>query len=292
MKDNFGRQLLTGILFCLVLWAQPALAEVDAAQKINDAICVFIYLVEFSVGAIAAVVIVFMGMRYVSSGDDSDARYMARAGIIGAFVGILIVVLAVPFVNIVASGLIGTVECGFFPSISGGGVPLATGPVSQAKGGVSESSANSPDIAAKGFLLTKSLEEIKTGGYAEFPLYFQLANVGSQSSPGFVNTVSMLAGMDIVELCKVAATGLPADGKLLSYPCTGADMERVKQMLSGGKSVTLILKADSEGAVADSNRANNELSQDLSSVPVKKALSENDIGDMGGIAINYVTETP
>jgi hypothetical protein len=53
------------------------------------------------------------------------------------------------------------------------------------------------------------------------------------------------------------------------------------EMLSGGGSVTLILKADSESMVADANRANNELSWVLSNVPVKK-VDELVLGDMGG----------
>jgi hypothetical protein len=182
------------------------------------------------------------------------------------------------------------VDCGFFPSNLGGG-PAGNVPVAPAQGGALGPKEKSSDIAALGFLLTKSVEEIKTGGYTEFPLYFQLANVGTQSSPGFTNTVSMMTGLDIVVLCKVPSVGLPADGKTLTYPCSGANMERVKQMLSGGGSVTLILKADSESRVADANRANNELSQVLSNVPVKK-VDELVLGDMGGITINYVKGTP
>jgi hypothetical protein len=291
MKLILRHQLLVGVLVFLALPVQTVCAQdVDAVRKINDAVCVFIYLVELSVGAIAAIIIIFMGLKYLSSAEDSDARYTARTGIIGAFVGILIVVITVPVVNIIASGLIGTVECGFFPSISGVDDSAADGPVDP---NFVSDQKKSPDIAAKGFLLTKSLEEIKAEDYAEFPLYFQLSNVGTESSPLFMNTVSMSAGIDLLVLCKVQATSLKADGKILNYPCITGDMEKVKQMLSSGKTVTLTLNADLDNTItADTNQANNNLSQDILSIPVLKALKEKDIGDMGGIKINYLVENP
>lgn len=123
-------------------------------------------------------------------------------------------------------------------------------------------------------------------------MYFQLANDGTQSSGVFMNTVSMMADLDLVVLCKVQAAGLPAGSKTLSYPCTGADMGKVKEMLSRGKTVTLKLAADSDKAVEAANRDNNELSQVLSDVPAREITSEQDLGDMGGIVIDYVKENP
>ena len=291
MKSNFSCQILILFLICLFFLVQTVCAEdVVAAQKINEVVCIFIYLFEAVVGSIASIVIVFMGLKYLTSGNDPDGRYLARTGIIGAFAGIIIVAIAVPVVNIISSGLLGTVDCGFFPSISGGG-PAGNVPVAPAQGGALGPIEKSPDIAAKGLLLTKSLEDIKTEGYAQFPIYFQLANIGSQSSPGFMNTVSMMAGTDLLMLCNTISVGLPADSETFSYPCSISDMSKVKEALSSGESITLILKVDSASVVADSNRGNNELSMLLSDVPVKK-IDEKVVGDTGGIAINYVKENP
>jgi hypothetical protein len=290
VSSNFRCQIFIYLLFSLFLVQAACAEEIDASQKINDAICIFIYLVEFCVGAIAAVVIIFMGLRYLSSADDSGARYMARIGIISAFFGILFVVLAVPVVNIIGSGLIGTVECSYFPDISGSGASPDSGPANP--GGKDPASAEkSADIAAKGFILTKSVEDLLKAPSFEFPLYFQIANVGTQSSPNFMNKVSMESGMDIIELCGVPAVGLPADGKTMLYPCVVSDLAGVKRILSGSGSVKLVLKTDVDSAVMDKNRDNNKFSQDLSLVPVKQ-VSDDSVGDMGGISINYVRENP
>lgn len=141
--------------------------EADAGQKINDAVCIFIYLIEVVVGAVASVVIIFMGLKYLTSGDDPHARYMARTGIIAAFTGIIIVAIAVPVVNIFASSLMGTVDCGYFPDLSGvnGAQEVSTAP---AKADASGSAEKSADIVAKGLFLTKSLGYIKAEGYNEF----------------------------------------------------------------------------------------------------------------------------
>jgi hypothetical protein len=282
MRIITDRQLLIGVLVCSVLLVQSAFGEdIDAARKINDAVCIFIYLVELTVGAIASIVIIFMGLRYLSSGDNSDARYVARIGIIGAFVGIVIVVIAVPVVNIVASGFIGTVECGFFPSISGGENPASDGSVTP---NVVSGQANSADIVPNGFFMTKNLNEVQDG---EFPLYFELSNIGSENSIGFTDTVSMTVGVDEYSvLCNVPSMGLPADGKKLIYQCN-ADMGRIKQLVSEGKSVTLTLTADSGKQVTESNEDNNIFSQDVSQIPVKP-VDNNRMGPRGGLTVNNV----
>ena len=293
MRTNFSCRIAVIVLFCLVLCVQAVLAaDVDSARKINDSICIFIYLVEFCVGAIAAIVIIFMGLKYLSSGDDSDARYMARVGIIGAFMGILIVVLAVPFVNIVASGLIGTVECGFFPSISGGN-PAGNVLVTPDTGGGSELKESYVDIAAIGFSLTKSVADIKKPDNTEFPLFIQLSNVGTKSSVGFTSTVSMSVGLgldDDMVLCNVPVLSLPPDGKTRVYPCNGADITKVKDLLSRGKTVTLTLKADPNNDLKEdeSKRNNNVVSMDISSITPTDKIDETQLGPTGGLIVNNI----
>jgi hypothetical protein len=289
MRSNLQFQLLVASLVFLIFLAQAAFAQ-DAARKIIDSICIVIYLVQISIGAIATIVIILMGLKYLSSADDSDARYSARIGIISAFVGILIVVLAVPIVNVFASDTIGTVDCDFIRYVSGSFAPAADSVTPGVKIRP-EPNEKSPDIAAKGFSLLKTPDEIKAGGYKEFPLYFQLANDGTQSSPGFLSSVSMVSGMEYALLCNAPSLGLEPDGKIWSYECKGADMAKVKQLMEGSDSVTLFLKVDSEGAVMDADRTNNELAMVLSDVP-KRSTDELSIGDPGGITINYVKEIP
>jgi hypothetical protein len=293
MRTNFDRQAIISVLFCLVLWVQTVYAEdIDSAQKINDVVCIFIYAVEATVGAIASIVIVFLGLKYLTSGDDSDARYMARIGIISAFVGIVIVVIAVPFVNLVASGLLDTVDCGYFPSISGGGGHAALSPVTPDNGGGSELKDPYVDVAAMGFSLTKSVEDIKKPGNNEFPLFIQLSNVGTKSSVGFTSTVSMSVGLglgDDMVLCNVPVLSLPPDGKIRIYPCNGADIAKVKDFLSRGKTVTLTLKADpnNDAKEDESKRNNNVVSQDISRITPNK-IDETQLGPTGGLIVNNV----
>jgi hypothetical protein len=280
------------VLFLLFLSVQVVHAQdIESARSISDAICMFIFLAEFSVGAIAALVILMMGLKYLSSGSDSGERYIARAGIIGAFVGILIAILAVPAVNIIASNLTGTVDCGYLPVYPGGRASAAGDATPEGGSGPAAPPEKSADIVAKGFVLTKSLDSLKAAGLVEFPLFFQVSNAGTQSSPDFANTVTMVSGMDVLTVCNVQAAGLPADGKVLAYSCTPANMPGVRRLLTGGAGVSLILKADSGDSVIDSDRDNNEYSQDASSVPVTQ-VGAGELGDVGGIDINYIRENP
>jgi len=294
MSDHLDRKSIFCILFCLVLWIQIVCAEdVDSAQKINEVVCIFIYTLEATVGAISSIVIIFMGVKYLNSGDDSDARYMARIGIISAFVGIVIVVLAVPVVNLVASGLLGTVDCGYFPSISGGGGTAAVGPITPNTGGGSESKEPYVDIAAIGFSLTKSVVDIQKPDNTEFPLFIQLSNIGTKSSIGFTNTVSMSVGLgldDDMVLCNVPVLSLPPDGKTRIYPCKGADITKVKDLLSRGKTVTLTLKADPNNDLQEdeSKRNNNVVSMDISSITPADKIDETQLGPTGGLIVNNI----
>ncbi|MFZ2455267.1 MAG: hypothetical protein WAX07_02170 [Candidatus Altiarchaeia archaeon] len=79
-----------------------------AGQKISCALCKIASLVFLVVGAVAALVIVMAGLRWTTSGDDPGARQAAKTTIISAFVGIIIVVIAVYIVSIVINGIMGS----------------------------------------------------------------------------------------------------------------------------------------------------------------------------------------
>lgn len=67
----------------------------------------------FIIGAIAVIMIVIGGMRYVLSGGDSNQITAAKNTILYAIVGIIVAILAYAVVNFVLSSLI--------PGSSGGG---------------------------------------------------------------------------------------------------------------------------------------------------------------------------
>jgi len=80
----------------------------QAGQNISCALCKIASLVFMVVGAVAALVIIMAGLRWTTSGDDPGSRQAAKTTIISAFVGIIIVVIAVYIVSIVINGIMGS----------------------------------------------------------------------------------------------------------------------------------------------------------------------------------------
>ena len=77
-----------------------------ATGKINQALCKLASLIFFTAGAIASLVIIFAGIRWVTSADDPGARNGAKTTIISAFVGLIIIAIAVYIVAVVINGLL------------------------------------------------------------------------------------------------------------------------------------------------------------------------------------------
>jgi hypothetical protein len=102
------------VLLSLTCPAQADATE-DATERINLTICTVINLIQMVTGAIAAIVIIFAGVRWMMSGDDPSARNGAKTAIIGAFVGIIIIAITIPVINLVTSGMINGVNCNIIP---------------------------------------------------------------------------------------------------------------------------------------------------------------------------------
>jgi len=79
----------------------------DAANAINCVICKVASLIFMIVAALAALVIILAGLKWLTSGDDPGARSAAKTAIISAFVGIIIIFIAVYVVSWVITGLPG-----------------------------------------------------------------------------------------------------------------------------------------------------------------------------------------
>jgi len=80
----------------------------QAGKRISCALCKIASLIFLTVGAVAALVIIMAGLRWTTSGDDPGARQAAKTTIISAFVGIIIVVIAVYIVSVVINGVMGS----------------------------------------------------------------------------------------------------------------------------------------------------------------------------------------
>ncbi len=78
------------------------------SNRINCVLCNLADLIFLTAGAIAALVILMGGLRWVTSAEDPGARNAAKTTIISAFVGLIIIMLAVFIVSLVVGNLLGS----------------------------------------------------------------------------------------------------------------------------------------------------------------------------------------
>lgn len=57
--------------------------------------CKIFYLLFYFAGAVATLVVVISGIKWIASGDDANARGAARSSIVHAVIGLIIVLVAV-----------------------------------------------------------------------------------------------------------------------------------------------------------------------------------------------------
>jgi hypothetical protein len=198
----------------------------DASQKINDVVCVFIYLIELVVGAIAAIVIIFMGLKYLMSGEDSEARIMAKNGIISAFVGIIIIVITVPVVNLIGEGFLGMVDCGYLPDLKTSSQPVTpqTGDLGNSEkedpgamtitgGEMSDAASKELSSAAKGKKTDEESEKppaiVGNVIRKESSITWQIANTGKKDLHD-LTVITTISGTD-----HVVCTGKTEPGTVL-----------------------------------------------------------------------------
>ncbi|MEA3255164.1 MAG: hypothetical protein U9Q22_04970 [Candidatus Altiarchaeota archaeon] len=82
-----------------MVFGSPA-GDADIVKlKLACLICRILTLFLFVAGAIAALVIVIAGIRWVGSGEDPGARTAAKSSVVSALVGLIIIVLAVYLVT-------------------------------------------------------------------------------------------------------------------------------------------------------------------------------------------------
>ncbi len=77
----------------------------NQAPSLTDYIQLIINALLFIIGALAVIMIIVGGIRYVTSGGDSNAATSARNTIMYAVVGLLIAAIAYAIVNFVISML-------------------------------------------------------------------------------------------------------------------------------------------------------------------------------------------
>jgi hypothetical protein len=94
----------------------------DPARQISDVLCTLACTLQMVTPAIAVIVILYGGLKYLTTGDDPGARASARGIVIQAIIGLVFVMLAIEIVNIVILNIMPTFRCNcaqLFPSIYG-----------------------------------------------------------------------------------------------------------------------------------------------------------------------------
>jgi len=93
MTDKRSKALI--LVGLILLNAGVAFAQKTAVQKALGCLaCRIMQIVIFIIGAVATLVIIFAGLKWIGSGEDPEARNQAKQLIIHAIVGVVIVILA------------------------------------------------------------------------------------------------------------------------------------------------------------------------------------------------------
>jgi len=98
--------LILGVLFLMnlgVVFGQTEV-DVDVLKRLGCLICKIMNLFFYIAGAVAALVIVIAGIKWVGSGDDPGARTAAKNTIVSAIIGLIVILLATYLVWWLVSG--------------------------------------------------------------------------------------------------------------------------------------------------------------------------------------------
>ena len=132
--------------------------SVDPVAQINKVLCSLVCTIQMITPAVAALVIMFGGLKYLTSAEDPSARAAGRSIVINAIIGLVIVLLAVQIINAVISGLVPTFKCdcaqlfpGIFSQMTGQSVPDTSGSSGSRRGTPPAGGACSKLICGTGF---------------------------------------------------------------------------------------------------------------------------------------------
>ena len=93
--------------------------SMDVQCVLATLICRVFQLVFYIAGAIAALVIVVAGIKWIGSGDDPSARGQAKSTVVHAVIGLVIVLIAVFLVSWIVAGVTGASMANPISFISG-----------------------------------------------------------------------------------------------------------------------------------------------------------------------------
>ncbi|HDH41886.1 MAG TPA: hypothetical protein ENG12_05755 [Candidatus Altiarchaeales archaeon] len=92
------------ILGFLVMAIEIVAAQTTVISLINALICRLITVLWGISAAVATIVIVVAGIKWIGSSEDAGARAQAKATIVHAIIGLIIVIIALSIVNWAVTG--------------------------------------------------------------------------------------------------------------------------------------------------------------------------------------------
>ena len=112
MKTKTVMTMLGVLLLASLVIAQTRPAPGSWGASVGANICAVVKnlrsLLELIAGAVATLIIVMNGVKWIGSSDDPGARKQAKEGIVHAIVGLVIVLIAVEVVTLIYSTSCGT----------------------------------------------------------------------------------------------------------------------------------------------------------------------------------------
>ena len=105
MKTKHLLSLAIIALMASYVSAGYATAEASSAADIIVTIaCSLMVILKLASASIAALIIVLQGIKWITSAEDPGARKAAKAGIVHAIIGLIIIILAIALVSLVVTG--------------------------------------------------------------------------------------------------------------------------------------------------------------------------------------------
>ncbi|RLI90494.1 MAG: hypothetical protein DRO89_05760 [Candidatus Altiarchaeales archaeon] len=92
------------ILGFLVMAIGTVAAQTTVVSLINALICRLITILWGVSAAVATIVMVIAGIRWIGSSEDAGARAQAKSTIVHAIIGLIIVIVALSIVNYAITG--------------------------------------------------------------------------------------------------------------------------------------------------------------------------------------------
>ena len=83
----------------LAVSAQASDPAKEIMDRVNDVVCTVLTIFVYLSSGLAAIMIIFAGVKYLMSGDDPEAHSSAKNMVIYAICGLVAVLLACPFVD-------------------------------------------------------------------------------------------------------------------------------------------------------------------------------------------------